>query len=133
MTNHAYRLLLGASLALIVGAAGAQYAPDSTARKPAEKSTISAMPAQPSAQPADKMSTDRNVDSQGVTTRQNARPRTQAALTRHARKPAARHDDVVTPQEKNYRQALRQCVRERDESQRDTCLDSAIEQRQSNG
>jgi hypothetical protein len=39
----------------------------------------------------------------------------------------------VSPEEKSYRQALRQCVQERDESQRDACIDNAIGQRQPNG
>ncbi len=37
MTSHPYRILLGASLALLVGAAGAQNAPDNNSRMPAEK------------------------------------------------------------------------------------------------
>ena len=52
MTIHTSRFLLGASLALLVGAAGAQYAPETNSRLPAEKDT---MPAQPSQQPTGKM------------------------------------------------------------------------------
>lgn len=128
MTNYPYRILLGASLALLVGAAGAQNAPDSSSRMPAEKGTMT-MPAQPSDQPTDKMAADPNATAQGT-----AAPKTDApAPPRHAHKSAPRQQEAVSPEEKSYRQALRQCVQERDESQRDACIDNAIGQRQPNG
>jgi hypothetical protein len=49
----------------------------------------------------------------------------------HARKTERSHE-TVSPQEKSYRQALRQCVQENSESQRDSCIDNAIEQHQPN-
>ena len=124
MTNHINRIVLGASLALFVGVAGAQNtAPDSTSRMPTEKGTTTSMPAQPSEQPTDKMSGDANA-AQGT-----AAPKTMA---RHAHKSAKQQSEAVSPDEQSYRQSLRQCVRERDESQRDTCIDNAIGQHQPN-
>jgi uncharacterized protein involved in copper resistance len=123
MISHPYRILLGASLALLVGAAGAQNAPDSGSRMPAEKGTTTTMPAQPSEQPTEKMSADPNAGSQGTKA-----DTTQSAPMRHAHKSAPRQE-AVSPEEKTYRQALRQCVQERDESQRDACIDNAIGQR----
>ena len=129
MTSHRYRILLGASLALLVGAAGAQNAPESSSRMPAEKGTTTTMPAQLSEQPTDKMAADPNVTSQ--TTAKNTADAAQPAPARHAHKSAPRQE-TLSPEEKTYRQALRQCVQERNESQRDACIDSAIGQRQPN-
>jgi hypothetical protein len=131
MTSHPYRILLGASLALLVGAAGAQNAPDNSSRLPAEKGTTTTMPAQPSEQPTDKMAADPNATSQGT-----AAPKadaTQSAPARHAHKSARHQNEAVSPEEKSYREALRQCAQERDQSQRDTCIDNAIGQHQPNG
>lgn len=131
MTNHPYRILLGASLALLVGAAGAQNAPDNSSRIPAEKGTMTTTPAQPSTQPTDKMAADPNATSQGT-----AAPKADAAQSapmRHAHKSAARQQEAVSPEEQSYRQALRQCVQDRDESQRDACIDNAIGQHQPKG
>jgi hypothetical protein len=131
MPKHPYQILLGASLALLVGAAGAQKAPDSSSRLPAEKGTVTTMPAQPSEQPTDKMSADPNATAQGT-----AAPKadaTQPAPAHRMHKSATRHQEAVSPEEKSYRQALRQCAQERDESQRDACIDNAIGQHQPNG
>jgi len=144
MTIHTPRFLLGASLALLVGAAGAQYAPETNSRMPAEKGTTNTMPAQPSQQPTDKMSADPNATSQGTAAESNtaAQPNTaaqmdaspkQSAPAHQTRKSATGPHETVSPEEKNYRQALRQCAQERNESQRDACLDSAIGQHQPNG
>jgi hypothetical protein len=131
MTSHPYRILLGASLALLVGAAGAQNAPDNSSRMPADKGTITTMPAQPSERPTDKMSADPNASAQGT-----AAPKgdaTQPAPVHRTHKSAPRQQEAVSPEEKSYRQALRQCVQERDESQRDACIDNVIGQHQPNG
>lgn len=130
MTSHPYRILLGASLALLVGAAGAQTTPDNNSRMPAEKGTMTTMPAQPSEQPTDKMAADPNATSQGTAAKPDA---TQPAPAHRMHKSGTRQHEAVSPEEKSYRQALRQCVEERDESQRDTCIDNAIGQRQTNG
>jgi len=124
MTSHINRIVLGATLALFVGVAGAQTAPDSTSRMPTEKGTMTNMPAQPSEQPTDKMSGDPNAGAHGT-----AAPKNRA---RHAHKSARQQSEAVSPDEQSYRQALRQCVQERDESQRDACIDNAIGQHQPN-
>ncbi|MEP6997395.1 MAG: hypothetical protein ABI900_07080 [Betaproteobacteria bacterium] len=126
-------MLLGASLALLVGAAGAQYAPDNGSRMPAEKGTTTTLPAQPSEQPTDKMSADPNAGSQGTAALQNTTQPTQSAPARQARKAAAGQHEAVSPEEKNYRQALRQCAQEQNDSQRDAWIDKAIAQHQPNG
>lgn len=133
MLSHTYRILLGASLAFCVGAAGAQTAADSNSRVPARKATTSATAAQPSEQPTDKMSADPNANSQSTATTGNTAEPSASTPMRHARKPAARQHEAVSPEEKNYREALRQCAQERDESQRDACLDNAIGQHQPTG
>lgn len=131
MTSHPYRILLGASLALLVGAAGAQNAVDSNSRMPAAKGTITTMPAQPSEQPSDKMAADPNATSQGTAAAKS--DATQAAPAHRAHKSPSRQQEAVSPEEKSYREALRQCAQERNESQRDACIDDAIGQHQPNG
>jgi hypothetical protein len=131
MTRHPYRILLGASLALLVGAAGAQYAPANNSSTPAAKGAITTMPAQPSEQPTDKMAADPNATSQGT-----AAPKsdaTQPAPAHRMHKSAPRQQEALSAEESSYRQALRQCVQERDDSQRDACIDNAIGQHQPNG
>lgn len=133
MLSHPYRILLGATLALCVGAAGAQNYPNATAPVPAEKSTTTTMPAQPREQPTAKMSASPNAASQGAAASQNAGDAGQSAPMRHARKSATLQHEAVSPEEKSYREALRQCAQERNDSQRDACLDNAIGQHQPNG
>jgi hypothetical protein len=133
MLSHTYRILLGASLAFCVGAAGAQTVPDSNSRVPAEKATTSATAAQPSEQPTDKMSADPNANSQSTASTKDTTEPAASAPMRHARKSATRQHEAVSPEEKSYRQTLRQCAQERDESQRDACLDNAIGQHEPNG
>lgn len=128
MTTHPYRILLGASLALLVGAAGAQNAPDNNSRMPAAKGAITTMPAQPSEQPTDKMAA---ATSQG--TAASKADATQPAPAHRMHKSAPHQQEALSPEENSYRQALRQCVQERDESQRDACIDNAIGQHQPNG
>jgi hypothetical protein len=133
MIPYTSRILLGATLALLVGTAGAQNAPDGSSRMPAEKGTTNTMPAQPSQQPTDKMSADPNGASQGATAQQSTTEPTQSTSMRHARKSAPRQHEAVSFEEKSYRQALRQCVQEKGESQRDVCIDNAIGQHEPNG
>lgn len=133
MLSHTYRILLGASLAFCVGAAGAQTAPDSNSRVPAEKATTSTTAAQPSEQPTDKMSANPNANSQRMAATQNSAEPVASVPMRHTRKSATRQHEAISPEEKSYRQALRQCAQERDESQRDACLDNAIGQHEPNG
>jgi hypothetical protein len=79
------------------------------------------------------MSADPNAGSQGTAAAQSAAEPAQSAPMHHAHKSANRQHEAVSPEEKNYREALRQCAKERDESQRDSCLDTAIGQHQPNG
>ena len=125
MISHINRIVLGASLALFVGAAGAQNAPDSTSRMPTEKGTMTTMPAQPSEQSTNKMSGYPNAGAQDTAAPKNNR-------ARYAHRSARQQSEAVSPDEQSYRQALRQCVREPDESQRDACIDNAIGQHQPN-
>jgi hypothetical protein len=133
MLSHTYRILLGASLALCVGAAGAQSAPDSSSRMPAQKGMNAATTAQPSERPTDKMSPDPNSTSQGTAATRNNADATQAAPMHHAHRSAKHQHEAVSPGEKSYREALRQCAKERDDSQRDSCLDTAIGAHENNG
>jgi hypothetical protein len=54
-------------------------------------------------------------------------------MARHAHRSATQQSEAVSPDEKSYRQALRQCVQQRDDLQRDTCIDNAIGQHEPNG
>jgi hypothetical protein len=130
MTTHPYRILLGASLALLVAAAGAQNGPDTNSRMPAAKGAITTMPAQPSEQPTDKMAADPNATSQGAAAQKSDATQPTAAHRTHKSSP---RQEAVSPEEKGYREALRQCAQERNESQRDACIDNAIGQHQPNG
>jgi len=47
--------------------------------------------------------------------------------TRHAGKSKRHSEEAMAPDEKAYRQALRDCAKEQSGSQRDSCLDNAIE------
>jgi flagellum-specific peptidoglycan hydrolase FlgJ len=134
MTNPTYRLLLGAGLALFVGAAGAQYAPSTNSAMAAQSKATSA---QPSQQPTDKMSANSNGSAQSAADQQNKSAQRSAAAEpmntmRHAHKSTMHQHENVSPEEKSYRQALRQCVEERNDSQRDTCIDNAIVQHEPN-
>ncbi len=46
---------------------------------------------------------------------------------KHAMKSKRSTEEAAAPDEKAYREALRDCAKQSDESQRDNCLDSAIE------
>lgn len=135
MMNYASQLLLGIALALSVGAAGAQSKTDSysNSRLPSAKGAVGTIPAQPADQPTDKMSNERNAATAETTAQRNDAEPAQTAPVRHARKSAMRQREAVSPEEKSYRGALRECVKQRDESQRDSCLASAIDQHQPNG
>lgn len=117
--TYAYQLLLALVLATSVGtAAAAQGKTDSSAT-----AVIDSTPAQDAARAStDKMSADKTA---------NAGQRHHATKMRHSHKMARR--ESVPPEEKTYRAALRQCVKDQDQSQRDSCLDSAIELHDANG
>ncbi len=46
---------------------------------------------------------------------------------KHASKSKQHSEEAAAPDEKAYREALRDCVKEQNDSQRDSCLDGAIE------
>jgi hypothetical protein len=46
---------------------------------------------------------------------------------KHGTKSKRQTEEAAAPDEKAYREALRDCVKQQDESQRDSCLDGAIE------
>jgi uncharacterized membrane protein len=77
------------------------------------------------------MAADQDATSQGtVAPKSDA---TQPAPAHRTHKSGPRQQEALSPEENSYRQALRQCVQERDESQRDACIDNAIGQHQPNG
>ena len=168
MNSYPYRILLGAGLALLIGAVGAQTGGDmypstgknaaqpqaaspqtpdppaqtsgdaasNTPRLPAAKGTAESATAEASQKPGDKMSdpSSKTHDQSGaqpqgsnnaVAKMSEPKP---AKPIHHAAKPASRPDQTAVRGEKAFRQALRQCAKEQDQTQRDSCLDNAIEQ-----
>ncbi len=98
------------------------------------KRTAAEMAAETSEKPTDKMSGDTNAQGQSSA---EARSRMQAQKSakkpsRHAAKTASRPEQMAAAGDKAYREALRQCAKDQNPSQRDTCLDNAIEQFQRN-
>jgi hypothetical protein len=108
------------------------HAASQTSRLPAVKGTADSAAAEPSQQPTDKMSGQSIAQPQGSSKLAAKTPEPKSAKpAHHAAKKASRPDQTATPGEKAFRQALRQCVKQQDQTQRDSCLDSAIEQRSS--
>ena len=145
-----YPLLLGLVLATSVGVAAAatsntdSYAngsANSTATRDAAKASTDKMSGKMSSDKtdktsADKMSSDKMAGENSASSTAasaNATERHHAARARHSHKTAMARRETVSPGEKTYRSALRQCAKDRDQSQRDNCLDSAIEQHAANG
>jgi hypothetical protein len=130
MINHNHRTLLVLALAAtFVGAAVAQTTSDDKSRMPANKGMPQAQQTQPADQPTDKMKgqTDAQAPASDQTgkktaTEKSAKPAKQASKA-HSQPTAA-----AEPGEKAFRQALRECAKQQDQSQRDSCLDNAIEQ-----
>ena len=119
-----HRILFGAGLALLVGAAGAQTGVGSTP---------STATAEPSSQPTAKISgqaTAQAADPEQIGT--DMRAQQQGKQVHHTAKRSTRHDQVAVRGESSYQQALRQCVNEKDRNERDSCLDNAIAQFQRN-
>jgi hypothetical protein len=157
MTHPRYRTLLGATLAaLFVGAAVAQTTSADPSRLPASKGTPQAQQTQPADAPTDKMkgqsdaqpaaadqagkapaseqSGNKMPASKHAAKKAPATAAKQAAAAKPAKhaKQASKASNQTTaaldPNEKAFRQALRQCAKEQQQSQRDSCLDTAIEQ-----
>jgi hypothetical protein len=129
MTNHHYRTLLGAALAIaFIGAAAAQTSNDAS-RLPANKGTLQAEQSQPADQPTDKMKGQ--SDEQAPVSDQSGKKASNEKSSKPAKqasKSQPQRTAALDPSEKAFRQALRECAKQQEQSQRDSCLDNAIEQ-----
>ena len=161
MMNESYRILFGTGLALLLGAVDAQTGGDTNYPSPDEapQSTEVQSPEQSaptstdSASPTDRLPATKDMaapeSSPGTTEKMygQSSARAQASVVtgtqlhaqkyakhaHHAAKLGSRPAQVAARGETTYRQALRHCVAEQDQDQRDSCLDNAIEQFQRNG
>ena len=160
MNIHSYRMLFGAGFAALVGTVGAQTGGDPSypsmdratqntstqaLGQPIQTNTDTASPtARP---PATKDMGVSDVSSPQTTAKMSGQSSAQAQASdeagnhmqkpakhgRHTAKRASRPVQVAARGETAYRQALRQCIKEQDQGQRDSCLDNAIEQFQRSG
>jgi hypothetical protein len=142
MTHPRYRTLLGAALAgLFIGTAIAQTTSDDSSRLSANKSIPQAEQTQPANAPTDKMKGQSDAqmpasDQAGskASKKASAEPGKEASAAKtskpvkQASKARSQTMAATEPGEKAFRQALRQCAKEQQQSERDSCLDSAIEQ-----
>lgn len=108
-----------------------QTGADSTSRLPAVKGATENTPAQAESapQPTDKMLGQTNA--QPKASDQQSRKISSAKSTKsvqHAAKPRSKPEQTAMQGEKAYREALRHCAKEQDQSARDSCLDNAIQQ-----
>ena len=124
MTRLFSHLLVGACLAALAGAGSAQ--------------TDTTQPAQPSGNAAASPShahPKHSASSKHAQHHAHTKTASHKKATSHATKPAAKANastTAATPEDNAYRQALRGCVTEQNQAQRDSCLDSAIERFQRN-
>jgi hypothetical protein len=133
MTHPRYRTLLGAALAaLFIGAAIAQTTSDDPSKR-----TPQAEQTQPADVATDKMKNDSDAQApvpDWAAQKPSTEPAKHASAAKtskpakQASKSQAQPIAAAEPAEKIFRQALRQCAKEHQQSQRDSCLDSAIEQ-----
>jgi hypothetical protein len=153
MNIQSCRIVLGAALAVLAGTVGAQTGGDtaypstdkvsqgaqslqpdsasSTAQQPATKDLAAPdMSSSPHTAPKMSRHSSHQAQASGGTGISTHKP---AKHAHHTAKRGSRPDQVASRGETTYRQALRQCVKEQDQSQRDSCLDNAIEQFQHNG
>jgi hypothetical protein len=140
-----YQALLGAFLALSVGGLAAQTGVMSS-ESPATTGTNPSAPDQTSAkqEPAAQPDQAQTKQAPQHTTKAKSHSHTAKAKspqhtakakspqhTAKAKSPQqtarAKTEEFSSPEEHAYRQALRGCVTQKDESQRDTCLDQTIE------
>lgn len=150
-----YSTLLAAGLAVaFIGAAAAQNQSSEPARLPAKKGTAQETQTEPSYQNTQKMDENtQKMDGNAPTTQNeptnagmhneqmgkaeaktgktNMQQEHQAmrshAGSPHAGKSKRQSEQAMSTDEKAYRDALRDCAKEQSSSQRDSCLDSAIE------
>jgi hypothetical protein len=163
MNVQSYRILFGAGLAVLAGIVGAQSGSDmsypssasasqSTTRllgqsvltdtdnaSPTAQLPVSRDMADPeiaaSPQTIEKQSSHSNVRGQ-ASNEAGAHTSGQKAARQahhHIAKRASQPHRVAARGETTYRHALRKCVKEQDQDQRDSCLDRAIEQFQRTG
>ena len=130
MTNPRYRALLAAALAAIfVTAAVAQATSDDPSRMPADKAMPQAAQAQPSGQPTNKMKGQPDTQAAASDQAGNKTAATKPSKpARQASKSGSQSIAALDPNERAFGQALRQCAKQRGQSRRDSCVDTAIEQ-----
>jgi hypothetical protein len=107
-----------------------QTSADQASRLPAVKGATENAPSQAEStpQPTDKMSAEANT--QAKSSGQEGRKMSSAKSTKpaHASKPRSQPEQTAMQGEKAYREALRQCAKEQDQTARGSCLDNAIQQ-----
>jgi hypothetical protein len=158
MNIQSYRILLGAAFVVLAGTVGAQTGSDTTypsadkatqgtqAQQPVQMNTDSPSPAAQLPAPKDMAAADKSSsphtsakmsghsgDQAQASDEAAASMQKPAKHAHHAARRASRPNQVAARGETTYRQALRQCAKEQDQGQRDSCLDNAIEQFQHNG
>ena len=128
-----YRILLGTCLAVAVGGLAAQTPATSDEGSSTNASAQKQNPAkqeqnaQPKHPQAKKPShhTAKAKSPAHTASAKSPSHQTKAKSPQHMAK--AKTEESWTPDEQAYRQALRGCVTQKDESQRDSCLDEAIQ------
>jgi cytoskeletal protein RodZ len=102
---------------------------DQASRLPAVKGATENTPSQAESapQPTDKMSGQTNAQAKASSQAKMSSAKS-AKPAHHASKPRSQHDQTAMQGDKAYREALRQCAKEKDQNARDSCLDNAIEQ-----
>jgi hypothetical protein len=152
MLSHRYPTLFVAALAAtLIGTAAAQTPSSDTSRMPANKGMSQADQTQPSQEPTDKMKgqeSSSTMNQNSATSSQHEAMSAQNSESansangeksmhhhamnthknaKHAWKTKESSEQAAAPDEKAYRQALRDCAKQENDAQRSNCLDGAIE------
>lgn len=156
MTRHRFPTVIAVALAAaFIGTAAAQTQSNDTSRMPANKGMSKADQVQPSNDPSSKVqgqsqstgqtnedhaqsnaanhnqknATKANAGTQASeqSNMQHQAMNTHKGTRHHAGKSKRQSEEAMAPDEKAYREALRDCAKEQNSSQRDSCLDNAIE------
>lgn len=123
MNAWTYRLLVGATAGLLAGVAGAQT-PTPSSNATTDQGTPPSMQTPTGAAHASHPAA--RTSHSGMAKSKHA--------THHASKSwSGTEHTAMQGDEKQYRDALRQCVKERQETLRDSCLDEAIDHYHRNG
>lgn len=130
---NAKQLFVGAALTLLCGAGLAQTTqyPSTAPTDKMSGQTQDAAQAPGAAargDTTDKMSGQTPSSSADSQTAAKAKASTKTAAAKHGHSSRHAEEIAMTDDEKAYRNALRQCAREQDETVRGSCLDNAIEQ-----